>query len=209
MADPTLASLQGELADLRAMLTDVANRNAGAQIVQDAEDEEQATSGGGLGAFWYCTYAESLTLTAGISDDWDVRFDNRAVATNRVSFFHPGPGGALNHQWSGKVCAHRYKMTFDSDSARTVSATLSGGYQWEASAGDVQIKLNGQLYEYNFNAPGGGTAHYQITLDLKAGRNEIVISKGFYPSYLALQATLFEGTMSQTVDPQTLPGFQY
>lgn len=159
-------------------------------------------------AVWYATYAQGITLTESISDDWDPRFDS-SVATNRVSFYHPGPGGSLNYSWIGDTGYHRFKMTFDSSAARTVLATLSGSRQDDAAGGYIQIKLNGQLYEYLLDSPGGVTPHHNLTLSLKEGRNEIVICKQYYPHAVVFQADLMGDTVGTPVNTAVMPGFRY
>lgn len=157
-------------------------------------------------AVWYATYAQSITLTAGISDDWDPRFDS-TTATNRVSFFAPGPGGSLNYSWIGDTGYHRFKMTFDNDQPRVVPATLSGSRQDDAASGYIQIKLNGTLYEYLLDSPGGGVAHHNLSLTLKEGRNEIVICKQYTPYAVVFQADLLGRGLP--IDTTQMPRFRY
>lgn len=159
-------------------------------------------------AVWQATYAQSITLAESISDDWDPRFDS-PVATNRVSFQVPGPGGSLNYSWIGATGYHRFKMTFDSDAPRVVPATLSGSRQDDAAGGYIQIKLNGTLYEYLLDSPGGGVAHHNLSLSLKEGRNEIVICKQYTPYAVVFQANLIGSTTGTPVDTSLLPRFRY
>lgn len=200
----SLEALSAIVADLSSRVNQLSNR----QVVAEPVAATQGASA--PSEVWYCTYATGLTLTSGISDDWSVRFDDTAVATNRLSFFHPAPGGSLNHLWEGGECQQRFKLTWDSPQAETVLATFSGGRQDDASDGYMQIKLNGELYEYFFDAAvNGGIGHYDLSIETKAGRNEIIISKGLYPPSVIFHATLFGGEGAATVDVTKLPGYTH
>jgi hypothetical protein len=193
----TLEALSAIVADLSSRVNQLSNRQVVSEVPSNTKESTPPNE------VWYCTYATGLTLTEGIGDDWDVRFDDRSVATNRLSFFHPAPGGSLNHLWEGADSQHRFKLTWDSPQAETVRATISAD-------GYMQLKLNGEIVELFFDAAvDGGIGHYDLSLETKAGRNELVICKGLYPPSVIFHATMFGGEGASVVDVTKLEGYTH
>lgn len=149
------------------------------------------------------TIAESLTLTAGISDDWDPRFDDMSVVTNRVKYRKATAGGEFQYNHIGTSTGKRFKIAWDSDAPSTVIAHLSGYPAFTGTGGYIQVKLNGEMYEYDFSSP----TDYFLSLEVKEGRNQLVISCEYGPWFPMFEAMLFDGVTSRFVDPSTEHGY--
>lgn len=203
---PTVEELQRELADLRAIVSDLASRPN--VPVNTSEDAQEATSGasGVVAPFWEATECTGLTLTAGISDDWEVRFDT-PTATNKIKYQIATSSGELNDLLFGTAQQRRYKIAWDQDSAYSITVRLAGTSALPGeAAGTVQLKLNGQLYEYSLDP--AGTAEYVLTLEGKVGRNQLAISTGYHPFCIFFAGRLWDDTTGGTwVDPRGEQGY--
>lgn len=156
--------------------------------------------------FWDVTYASNLTLTSGAGSDWDPLFDDTATATNRVRFRIATAGGELDHPYVGGNAGRRFKIAWESDTPQTITASLSGSRQDDGAGGYIQVKFNGTLYEYFLDSPGGGTAHYYLTLNC-AKRNQLVICSQYQPFTTVFSAMLFDGNTARWVNPSDEHGF--
>lgn len=208
MPDATIS--QSDFDAVRAQLADLTGKvgrlSASASSGNAAQETDSATSAPvGASPFYEVTIATSLTLTAGIGDDWDPRFDDLSVATDRVKFAKATVGGELQFQHIGTYTGKRFKIAWESDAPQQILAHLSGypAFTGAAGAGDVQIKFNGRIEEYDFSSP----ASYYLQLDGIAGRNILVICFQYGPFYPIFDARCFDGKKARWVDPTDLTGY--
>ena len=191
---------KAEIESLRAMLSDVVSKQNRAALPPTVPAEASGSTSASVVPFWEVTLATSLTLTAGISDNWSPRFDDLTVATNRRKFYKVTAGGELTYIHIGATTGKRFKICWDSDTAQTIPAHISENRSDDLNDRTIQVNLNGQLYEYAMAY--AGTNEYWLTLEGKAGRNELTICVTYAPFTPTFEAVLFDGKTSRWVDPR-------
>lgn len=192
---------------MQAMIADLSAKLAQQRPNTPVPSDTPAVQPAAAVPFWDCTQATGLTLTAGISDDWSVRFDDRSVAANRVRFRVPTVAGELSHIFIGGTIYRRFQICWEADNPETYTARLSGSRQDDGAAGTIQIKFNRDLYEYTLDGPGGGTAEYYLSLTGIKGRNSLIVCTQRNPYHTLLEGKFWDGSTSRWVDPSTLSDF--
>lgn len=195
---------QAEIASLRAIVSDLTSRVSRWPADSGGGDTDSSpVAAGCIVPYYEVTLATSLTLTQGIGDDWDPRFDDLAVATNRVKFAKPTVGGELQHIHIGSNTGKRFKVCWDSPTAMTVNGHISGYPAFTSTGGYIQVKLNGQIYEYDLTS----STEYFVSVETNAGRNQLVISSQFGPFFPTFEWQLFGVGGATWVDPSEEHGF--
>lgn len=191
-----------ELDSLRAMLSDVLARQNHVTPSDTATVDETPTAVLQVPFWEYTQTSSAITLTQGIGDDWEPRFDDLSVCTTRRKSRKVTSAGELQHIHIGSPIGKRFRIAWDSDTAQTIQGYLSG-MPAGTTGGYIQLKFNGQLYEYDLTAG----ADYYITLEGIVGRNCLVVSVQYGPFYPIFEAVLFDGKTSRWVDPTELSGY--
>lgn len=157
--------------------------------------------------FWDCTYTRGLTLTTGGGFDWDTQFDDEA-SSDRVRFHVATAHGFLDIVDYGHDNQRRHKISWDAANPSTVKASLMGGVISGADIGTVQVKMNGVITEsaLDWTNPPNGIAYY--SLNVLAGRNQLVITADELPDNLVFAGILWDETRGDSwFDPRTLSGY--
>lgn len=194
---------QSEIESLRAIVSDLTSKLSRLPVPAETEEVAEAASVTNVTVpYWEVTLATSLTLTQGISDDWDPRFDDLSVATNRRKSRKATAAGEFQYIHIGSPTGKRFKICWDSDTAQSIFAYLTG-MPAGTTGGFVQLKLNGQLYEYDITTG----LDYYITMEGIAGRNQLVVSVQYGPFFPIFEAVLFDGKTARWVEPSEEQGF--
>lgn len=162
--------------------------------------------------FWVAMRCESLTLTPAAGpplDDWDIKFDDLATATNIVRFDVPTLSGNLNYPYIGGSSAQRrFELVWDAAAVRNITVRLSGSRQDDGTPGVIQVKMNGVITEYTLDGAGAPTEHI-FDLRQKAGRNRLVLCTDYYPFATLLEARLIDTSRGDVfVDSRSFPTFR-
>ena len=195
-----LDAIKAQISDLSTKVQLATATKSRPQPVTPAQTAKQTP-------FWEATIAASLTLTEGISDDWDPRFDDTTVATNRVKFCVGTYAGELNYQYIGPTAFRRFKLAWNADVSETITARLSGTRQDDGAGGYIQIKFNGVLNEYSLDSPGAGTTEYILSMTTKPGPNQLVICSQYRPFSTIFEAKLFGDGQASFTDPRGLNAY--
>lgn len=193
---------QSEIEGLRAIVSDLTSKLSRISVPAEVDTEEPAAVATTNVPYWEVTLATSLTLTQGISDDWDPRFDDLSVATNRRKSRKVTAAGEFQYIHIGASTGKRFKICWESDTAQTILGHITG-MPTGTTGGYIQVKLNGQLYEYDVTA----SQEYWVTMEGIEGRNQLVVSVQYGPFYPIFEAVLFDGKTSRWVEPSDEQGF--
>lgn len=198
-----LPNITGTGSDVEARLLAL---EATANETQQVEQTQESAAERGIPC-WDCTFCKGLTLTAGISDNWSVRFDNPNAGTERVRFRVATAGGELNFANIGASTCKKFSISWESDAPQKITCMLSGSAASDVAGGYIQLNLNGQINEYYLDAPGGGASEYVIAMETMPGRNKLDIVSQYTPYATIFRALLFSGTSSRWLPQDEQQGY--
>ena len=182
-----LPNITGTGSDVEARLLAL---EAASNETQEEEVEEPKRAGLVI-PHWRCIAATGLTLNATYgAASWIPAFMNVA-ATNRVLFSLATSRGELDMEDVGPTGVSYHELTWESDQPFTAGYWL---YENGTSgAGNCQVHFNGVLTNLAISASYG-------TLEVRPGRNQLIIMRDTLPDGIRFISNLFDGRTSRWVD---------